>query len=748
LHTLEAVHGELSRIAIESLPCGVLVADPPGTITLVNEHLERQFGYSRHELIGQPVNALLSHSLESIAQGVHRELFGRRRDGSRIAVDVSVTPIHSESGVYLLATFLRTGAFEDLVQFERLIGDLSATFANLRTDAVDDAILDAQRRIVEALNLDRSSLFQLTASGDDFILTHNWTRTTSPIPANLPVRELFPWSLAKVLNGEVAHFSSIDEVPDARERETLERFDTLARVVIPLSVAGRIIGAISFVSNHATRPWPRETLDRLHLVAQMFAGALARKYADKALCASEERFRSVADDAPVMIWVSGTDKTCTWLNRRWLDFVGRTMEQELGSGWAESVHPDDVNSCLATYTTAFDARQSFTMEYRLRRHDGEWRWVLDSGRPTHAADGVFTGYIGSCIDVTDQKESKRALEDALAEVQRLRDRLQLENVYLRHEVRERLGQGRVIGQSAAVRRVLEQLEQVAPTDSTVLLLGETGTGKELFASQIHERSARRTRAMVRVNCAAIPSTLIESELFGREKGAFTGALSRQIGRFEMADHSTIFLDEIGDLPAEVQVKLLRVLEERQIERLGSPREIAVDTRIIAATHRDLERLIAEGSFREDLYYRLNVFPISVPPLRERVEDIPLLIWLFVEEFATAFGKRIETVGKDNIAALQAYSWPGNIRELRNVVERAMITATGTRLTIPVPPMTTAAAKRSTRLVDVETSHIKSVLESTSWRIRGPGGAADRLGLKPTTLETRLAKLGVRRPHQN
>src|SRR4029453_482727 len=252
LHTLEAVHGELSRIAIESLPCGVLVADPPGTITLVNEHLERQFGYSRHELIGQPVNPFLSHSLESIAQGVHRELFGRRRDGSRIAVDVSVTPIHSESGVYLLATFLRTGAFEDLAQFERLIGDLSATFANLRTDAVDDAIVDAQRRIVEALNLDRSSLFQLTASGDDFILTHNWTRTTSPIPANLPVRELFPWSLAKVLNGEGAHFSSIDEVPDARERETLERFDTLARVVIPLSVAGRIIGAISFVSNHAT----------------------------------------------------------------------------------------------------------------------------------------------------------------------------------------------------------------------------------------------------------------------------------------------------------------------------------------------------------------------------------------------------------------------------------------------------------------------------------------------------------------
>ena len=219
---------------------------------------------------------------------------------------------------------------------------------------------------------------------------------------------------------------------------------------------------------------------------------------------------------------------------------------------------------------------------------------------------------------------------------------------------------------------MEQIQQVAATDSTVLLLGETGTGKELFATQIHELGNRHGRAMVRVNCGAIPSTLIESELFGREKGAFTGALARQVGRFELADHSTIFLDEIGDLPSEVQVKLLRVLEERQIERLGSPRPISIDTRIIAATHRNLEQRIADGAFREDLYYRLNVFPIHVPPLRERAEDIPLLVWRFVEEFSKAFGKRIDTIDKDSLTALQQSRWPGNIRELRNVVERAMI----------------------------------------------------------------------------
>ena len=331
------------------------------------------------------------------------------------------------------------------------------------------------------------------------------------------------------------------------------------------------------------------------------------------------------------------------------------------------------------------------------------------------------------------------------EVQRRKDRLHAENVYLRQEERERLGLTRLVGQSAAVRRVLEQIQQVAQTDSTVLLLGETGTGKELFATHIHEMGARHARAMVRVNCAAIPTTLIESELFGREKGAFTGALTRQAGRFELADRSTIFLDEIGDLPPDVQVKLLRVLEERTIERLGSPRSIPVDTRIIAATHRNLEQRVAAGRFREDLYYRLNVFPIQVPPLRERVEDIPLLIWHFVEEFSKAFGKRIDAIDKENLATLKQYPWPGNIRELRNTVERAMIVTTSRRLTISLPQASAATTRRSATLIEVEKEHIRAVLNGTGWRIRGAGGAADRLGMKPTTLETRMAKLGLRRP---
>jgi formate hydrogenlyase transcriptional activator len=303
----------------------------------------------------------------------------------------------------------------------------------------------------------------------------------------------------------------------------------------------------------------------------------------------------------------------------------------------------------------------------------------------------------------------------------------------------------IVGQSPSVRRVLEEVEKVAATDATVLLLGETGTGKELFATQIHERSTRRTRGMVRVNCSAIPATLMESELFGREKGAFTDAHARQIGRFELADHSTIFLDEIGELTSEVQVKLLRVLEERQIERLGNPKPIHIDARIIAATHRDLEARINDGTFREDLFYRLNVFPVRVPPLRERIEDIPLLVWRFVAEFAVRLGKRIDSVPRDNLVALQRYAWPGNIRELRNAVERAMIIASGPRLVIALPEQKAPDGRRSEKLVDVEREHIQAVLESVRWRIRGAGGAAETLGLPPTTLETRMAKLGILRP---
>ncbi|WP_162271357.1 sigma 54-interacting transcriptional regulator [Luteitalea pratensis] len=343
------------------------------------------------------------------------------------------------------------------------------------------------------------------------------------------------------------------------------------------------------------------------------------------------------------------------------------------------------------------------------------------------------------------RSDQQQLQRAMREVTQLRDLLARDNELLHREVKQLRCNSGVTADSGAARETLQLVEQVAPTGATVLLLGETGAGKEVFAKEIHELSPRAKRPMVRVNCGAIPTALIESELFGREKGAYTGAVSRQVGRFEMAEGSTIFLDEIGELPLEAQVKLLRVLQDRVVERLGSTQPIKVDVRIIAATNRNLEDAVAARTFREDLFYRLNVFPITVPPLRERVEDIPALVWAFIEECSKHFGKSVTSVSRESMEALQRYTWPGNIRELRNTVEHAMILANSPKLVIPAPTARGNARQRSLKLTDVEAAHIKAVLDSTGWRVRGPGGAAELLGVKPTTLEGRMARLGVRRP---
>jgi transcriptional regulator with GAF, ATPase, and Fis domain len=293
--------------------------------------------------------------------------------------------------------------------------------------------------------------------------------------------------------------------------------------------------------------------------------------------------------------------------------------------------------------------------------------------------------------------------------------------------------------------VLTRAQQVAATDSTVLLMGETGTGKELVARAIHRMSRRKDRTLVTVNCASLPTTLIESELFGREKGAYTDALTRMAGRFEIAAGSTLFLDEIGELPLEVQSKLLRVLEQGEFERLGSTKTLKVDVRIIAATNRVLEKAVKEGKFREDLYYRLNVFPIEIPPLRERPEDIPLLVWAFTNEFEKRIGKRIDRISKDTLESLQRYSWPGNVRELRNVVEHGMIVSSGRTLTVRLPQTGSLDMATALDLASVERTHVLKVLTQSGWQIGGKGGAAEVLGLKRTTLVSLMERLGIKRP---
>jgi PAS domain S-box-containing protein len=352
-------------------------------------------------------------------------------------------------------------------------------------------------------------------------------------------------------------------------------------------------------------------------------------------------------------------------------------------------------------------------------------------------------------EIEERKLAEESLRGAFAEIKQLKDRLQAENTYLQQEVARECNFGEIIGQSTAISYVFFRIEQVAPQDATVLLLGETGTGKGMVARAIHGRSARKDRPMITVNCTALPANLIESELFGREKGAFTGANTRQMGRFELADGGTIFLDEIGEMPQELQCKLLRVIQDGEFERLGNPRTIKVDVRIIAASNRNLEEEIKASRFREDLFYRLNVFPITIPPLRQRKEDIPLLVNFFVAKFNKKIGKRIEAVSKETLNALREYHWPGNVRELESVIERAVITSQGTVLQIldrfdtfrqPGDP----AVQDIKALDELEHDHILSVLLKTGWRIEGEKGAAVLLGLNPSTLRARMRKYGIRR----
>jgi formate hydrogenlyase transcriptional activator len=347
-----------------------------------------------------------------------------------------------------------------------------------------------------------------------------------------------------------------------------------------------------------------------------------------------------------------------------------------------------------------------------------------------------------------------AVENALAfdEIQALKDKLLHEKVYLEEEVRTEHNFGEIVGESATLRRVLKQVEAVAPTDSTVLILGETGTGKELIARALHDLSPRRERTFVKLNCAAIPTGLLESELFGHEKGAFTGAIAQKVGRFELAHQGTLFLDEVGDIPLELQPKLLRALQEQEFERLGSTRTVQVDVRLVAATNRDLAQMVADRQFRNDLYYRMNVFPVVLPPLRERREDIPMLARHFIQRFARRMGRRIENIPSAVMDALVAYSWPGNVREMQNIIERAVILSPGPALRVALgdlqPPVTQAQLPDAepVTLADAEREHILAVLGETGWVVGGPKGAAVRLGMKRSTLQKKMKKLGISRPN--
>ena len=464
-----------------------------------------------------------------------------------------------------------------------------------------------------------------------------------------------------------------------------------------------------------------------------------RKQAETKLRQEERELRQLIDFLPQHVLVLDKDGTLLQVNKTMLDYKGLTLEEMKGGGTRErinrDVHPDDLERVQNERYTGLSKGVPFEMEKRLLRKDGQFRWFLFRYNPVLDEAGEVIRWFATATDVEDRRQAE--------------DRMRNETIALREQIDRDSMFEDIVASSEALRKVLRQVDKVAASDSTVLLLGETGTGKELIARAIHKRSRRAERAFIGVNCAAIPPSLIASELFGHEKGAFTGATQRRMGRFESANGGTIFLDEVGDLPAEIQIALLRVLQEREIERVGSSRPIPVDVRVVAATNRDLNTLVVEGKFRQDLLYRLNVVPVQIPPLRERVSDIPLLVEYFIDRFAKRVGKKFRTIDKKFLRAFEAYGWPGNVRELQNVIERAVILSDDDTLAVDETWLKWEPAQKPVRAraLDIalgthEKEMIEAALAECQGRISGAAGAAVKLGLPARTLDSKIKRLKI------
>ena len=481
---------------------------------------------------------------------------------------------------------------------------------------------------------------------------------------------------------------------------------------------------------------------------------------DGQLHRAEARYRALVEQIPAVTFMAPLDGSTSEL------YVSPQIEELLGFSaqewldepflWYRQLHPEDQVRWTESFARTCFSGERFRAEFRFLSRDGRVVWVHGEAKLVMDEHGAPSFLHGVAFDITERKRAEEATLAAYDEIKRLKDQLQADNVYLQEEIKLKCNFGEIGGQTPAIRSVLHQVEQVAGTQATVLLVGETGTGKELLARAIHSSSPRRARPMLTVSAAALPASLIESELFGHEKGAYTGAMTRQIGRFEQADGSTLFLDEIGELPLEVQVKLLRVLQFGQFERLGSTRTLSANVRIIAASNRDLETMVKEGLFREDLFYRLNVFPIRLPALRERVDDIPLLAWSFVREFGRTMGRKIDSIPQATMETLKtlplARKHSGAAQRDRARHDRRPGPDAPGRVAVPVPRQDRdphhffrpPAPTNGLTLDDTQRSHILSVLQKTGWRVSGKNGAAAILGLKPTTLESKMARLGIKR----
>ena len=643
---------------------------------------------------------------------------------------------------------------KERLEFESLLVDISARFINLPVEQIDNEIEDSQGRICECIGLDFTALWRLSnESPRNYVLTHYYRHLEGPpLPERMTADEHFPWCLEHVGAGDVIACST-EQLPAeaARDQEVWRHYSIKSSLVIPLSAGGESpIGVVSFNTIKKERSWPEPLIKQLQLVVQIFTHALARKHADLKLRESEERLRLATNAAESGLWDMEVDTNDVWVTPKTRELFDFEQDEKLNyDSFLNRIHPEDRERVDQAVEQAVQSGKNLLIEYRIVLADDSIRWIAACGRRYHGSFGESDRLMGVTIDISERKHMEGEIEERLSEIMKLKSRLENENVYLRKELRSEKGFEKIVGDGRAIKSVIYAAKQVASTDATVLLLGETGTGKGMVANSIHQMSARKDRPLVTVNCSALPQNLIESELFGREKGAFTGAHVKQAGRFEVADSGTILLDEIGEMPLELQSKLLRVLQEGEFERLGSAKTVKVNVRVIAATSRDLKQEIRKKRFREDLFYRLNVFPILIPPLRQRTEDIPQLAQYFTEKYARKMDKPIERIPKATLKTFLAYDWPGNVRELEHVIERAVIISPGTSLRVTdklVPSLPGDSNNETLKdLATAEREHILRVLQETGWRVEGLSGAASILKLHPSTLRFRIKKLGIRRP---
>jgi len=688
---------------------------------------------------------------------------------------------------------------EERLKLQELISRISSIFIDLPANEVDEQIEQGLKQIVEFLGVDRCGFGQFSDDMKQLFRTHSYQKPgIEPLPLIMLTYAL-PYFAGILHRGGIFVLENSSDLPDeaVAEKAYCQQTGMKSNLTIPVSVGGSLISGIGLDTFHSYRSWPKELIEQLKRVAEVFAQAIYRKRAEEKLKNQfefeklvshlsarfvnippaevdrqiEEGLMMVAEflkvDRSTLLQFSQDKKELIATHAYAVEGVER-VERVALQEW----FPWAAAKILRGETFYFSSANDLPGEAALDREklkklgimsnitiplfvDGAVEYALMAGAAKEERNWPEEiiprlRLIGEIfVNALSRRANAEELRTAYNEIARLSEQLKRENIYLQEEIKAGYDLEEMIGQSGGLKYLFYKIKQVAPTDATVLIEGETGAGKELVARALYEFSSRKDRPLIKVDCSSLPANLIESELFGHEKGAFTGAHAQRIGRFELADGATVFLDEISELPLELQAKLLRVLELGEFERLGSSHTLKVNVRIIAATNRNLKEEVKKGNFREDLYYRLNVFPLSLPPLRERKEDIPALTEVFVRRFASKMGKKITTVPRKVQNALQNYSWPGNVRELENVIERAVITTEGTSLQLmdilEDAQTVKAASVPKESLEEMERGYIIEVLEETYWRIEGKNGAAAILGLHPDTLRSRMKKLGIRRP---